>query len=140
MPPPSIQELRPVELTPLLAAGFEGPVFFGALSTLEAEVLEGMTTNGSGPGFVGGGGGGGGAGGRKEKAEGRDFFVPLPLPLLPGPCMESRSMMSNGGSGSSGGFSGSGIGHMCIETVQSGSTTVSHTVGRMISPLGPSRS
>ena len=41
------------------------------------------------------------------------------------------------GSGSGG---GSGIGHMCIVMVQSGSTTVSHTWGKMMSPVGPTRS
>lgn len=49
-----------------------------------------------------------------------------------------------GGGGSSTGGSGSlgfsGIGHMCMVTVQSGSTTVSQTCGRIMSPFGPTRS
>lgn len=40
----------------------------------------------------------------------------------------------------SGGGGGSGMGHMCIVMDQSGSTMVSHTCGRMISPWGPTRS
>ena len=50
---------------------------------------------------------------------------------------------SGGGGGGAGsgvlGF-GSGIGHMCIVTVQSGSTTVSQICGRIISPFGPIKS
>lgn len=40
----------------------------------------------------------------------------------------------------SGDFGFSGIGHICIVIVQSGSTTVSQTCGSMISPLGPTKS
>jgi hypothetical protein len=35
---------------------------------------------------------------------------------------------------------GSGNGHICIVIAQPGSTTVSQTPGRIISPLGPMRS
>lgn len=42
--------------------------------------------------------------------------------------------------GGSGSFGFSGIGHICMVMVQSGSTTVSQTCGRIISPLGPTRS
>jgi len=35
---------------------------------------------------------------------------------------------------------GSGIGHMCIVMVQSGSITVSQTAGKMMSLFGPTKS
>jgi hypothetical protein len=51
---------------------------------------------------------------------------------------------SSGGGGGGAGSGvlglGSGIGHMCIVTVQSGSTTVSQICGRIISPFGPIKS
>ena len=91
---------------------------------------------GGGAGAEGGGGGGGGSSGA---GAGTRLFPRLNLPLL-----GSGGGGGGGGGGTSmgGGSSGlgSGMGHMCIVMVQPGSTTVSHTRGRMMSPLGPNKS
>lgn len=93
---------------------------------------EAMKTSASG----GGGGMGGGGGGRGGGCAPGAF----------GSTMVTRLGSSSSTSGRSGdlvflGFLGlSGMGHICIVMAQSGSTTVSHTCGRMMSPLGPTKS
>lgn len=48
------------------------------------------------------------------------------------------SSMDGGGKYCS--LGGSGVGHICIVTTQSGWTAVSHSCGRMTSSSGPTRS
>ena len=72
--------------------------------------------------FYGAGGGGGGAGTSTTATGG------------------SSSGGGGGGGAGSGSLGFSGIGHICMLTDQSGSTTVSQTCGRIMSPLGPTRS
>ena len=60
------------------------------------------------------------------------------LAVFPGPTRTTWSgFAASAGAGAAG---GSGIGHIFMVMVQSGSTVVSQTWGRMISPLGPIRS
>lgn len=84
------------------------------------------------PSIDGGGGGtAGAAGGAAASLRlGFDllFFLPSPGGGIGGTSIATSSSL------------GSGIGHMCIVMVQSGSMTVSQTLGRMMSPLGPIRS
>jgi hypothetical protein len=53
---------------------------------------------------------------------------------------ECGSRDSGGSGGIEGDGGGSGIGHICIVTAQSGWIIVSHTCGSIISPSGPTRS
>lgn len=124
------------------------PAGFGRTTALPLEEGAGGTTVMPSGGNIGktpniSCGGGGGMPFPFELFEAAGFLVP-PLLLPPFRGGKSSSIISgssiNGKSRGSGVLGGSGMGHMCIVMVQSGSTTVSQTCGRMMSPLGPTRS